>query len=221
MLEICRLLERHPRLRMRDAVNAATMLRNGITSIVSWRGTCTMALSNDPMSDLVITLIGSDRPGLVEAVAATVAEHGGNWLEGRMAHLAGKFAGILRVAVSPERAGELSSALAALETSGLRIVAELGGADAQAHARAMEVELLGLDQPGLVREISHLLASHRINVEDLATDVYSAPMAGDAMFRARARVNVPAELDEHELRRSLERLAGDLMVEIRLAEPKK
>jgi len=174
------------------------------------------------MTDLVITLIGPDRPGLVEALAARVAEHGGNWLEGRMAHLAGKFAGILRVEVPAGRVAELSAALAGLERDGLHVAAEPGGgAAAAAGFRAMDVELLGLDRPGLVREISSLLASRRINVEELATDLYSAPMAGDVMFRARARVHVPAGVDEGELRRSLERLAGDLMVEIRLAEAEK
>jgi len=175
------------------------------------------------MTDLVITLIGTDRPGIVEAVAATVADHGGNWLEGRMAHLAGKFAGILRVEVAEERASALQAALARLEDAGLRIVAEPGGPPASGSGdfHAMEVELLGLDRPGLVREISRLLASRRINVEELSSDVYSAPMAGDAMFRARARVHVPAPIEIEELRRSLERLAGDLMVDIRLAEIKK
>jgi glycine cleavage system regulatory protein len=171
------------------------------------------------MTDVVITLLGPDRPGLVEAVAAAVAEEGGNWLEGRMAHLAGKFAGILRVEIAPEGAPRLAAALTRLETSGLRIVMDTGsGASPAQDARAMEVELLGLDRPGLVREISHLLASRRINVEELSTDVYSAPMTGEAMFRARARVHLPADVDAHELRGSLERLAQDLMVEIRLAE---
>jgi glycine cleavage system regulatory protein len=173
------------------------------------------------MTDLVITLIGPDRPGIVESLAATVADHGGNWLEGRMAHLAGRFAGILRVELPDEKAAALQSALSGLERSGLRVVAEAGGAEQQAPGRVMEVELLGLDRAGLVREISHVLAGRGVNVEDLATDVYSAPMAGDAMFRARARVQLPAGLDDSELRRSLERLAGDLMVEIRLAELKK
>ena len=176
------------------------------------------------MTDLVITLIGNDRPGIVESVAATVADHGGNWLEGRMAHLAGKFAGILRVEVVDERASALQGALARLEETGLRVfvMVEPGGPPAPVgHFHAMELELLGLDRPGLVREISHLLASRHINVEELASDVYSAPMAGDAMFRARARVHVPAQIEIEELRRSLERLAGDLMVDIRLAEIKK
>jgi glycine cleavage system regulatory protein len=170
------------------------------------------------MTDLVITLIGPDRPGLVEAVAAAVAEHGGNWLEGRMAHLAGKFAGVLRVSAPPEKTAALTAALGRLEAGGLRIVTEAGAAEPAAAGRGMEVELVGLDRPGLVREISRLLASRRINVEELATDIQSAPMTGEAMFHAKARVNVPAGVDEHELRQSLERLANDLMVEIRLAE---
>src|SRR5688572_20464434 len=120
------------------------------------------------MTDLVITLIGTDRPGIVEAVAAAVADHGGNWLEGRLAHLAGKFAGILRIEVADERAPALQAALAGLERAGLKVVAEPGGAPAPAGPhRAMEVELLGLDRPGLVREISSLLARRGVNVEEL------------------------------------------------------
>jgi glycine cleavage system regulatory protein len=172
----------------------------------------------------VITLIGSDRPGIVESVAAAVADHGGNWLEGRMAHLAGKFAGILRVEVPEDDAPELQAALAALEAEGLRVfvMAEGGGPQAPAvPVRVLDVELLGLDRPGLVREVSRVLASRRINVEELVTDVFSAPMSGDAMFRARARVHVPAETEVAELRRSLERLAGDLTVDIKVAEVKR
>lgn len=170
------------------------------------------------MNDLVITLIGTDRPGLVEAIAATVAEHGGNWLEGRMAHLAGRFAGVLRIAVAPEKTHALSTALARMESGGLRVVVETGTPIRREGERAMEVELLGLDRPGLVREVSSLLAARQINVEELATDVFSAPMTGESMFRARARVNLPQGIDADELRDSLERLAQDLMVEIRLAE---
>jgi glycine cleavage system regulatory protein len=123
------------------------------------------------MTDLVITLIGPDRPGLVEAVAATVAEHGGNWLEGRMAHLAGKFAGVLRVSAPPETAGALTLALGRLEAGGLRIVTESGSPKPAPVGRAMEVELVGLDRPGLVREISRLLAGRRSLVFRLALEV--------------------------------------------------
>ena len=58
---------------------------------------------------LVLTLLGPDRPGLVEAMAALIARHGGNWLESRMASLAGEFAGILRVEVDEDSAAELGA----------------------------------------------------------------------------------------------------------------
>jgi glycine cleavage system regulatory protein len=83
----------------------------------------------------------------------------------------------------------------------------------------MELELLGLDRPGLVREVSRLLAQAGINVEELSTDRSSAPMSAEMMFRARARLHVPPGVDIAVVRTGLERLAGDLMVEIRLAEP--
>ena len=175
-------------------------------------------------TDLVLTLLGPDRPGVVEAVADAIAAHGGNWLESRMAHLAGKFAGILRVEVPADRATALGNALAALEGRGLRIVIDSGGgADSDSglpagEARLMELELVGLDRPGLVREVSRLLAQQKINVEELATDRSSAPMSGEMMFRAHARIQVPAGIDSAAVRTSLERLAGDLMVEIHLAD---
>src|SRR5262245_43580958 len=173
------------------------------------------------MADIVITVIGRDRPGLVEAIAAAVAQHGGNWLEARMAHLAGQFAGLLRVEVPREKAAALREALVRLEAGGLHVQTEAGGEEDRGPSRLMEVELLALDRPGLVHEVSHLLSSRRVNIEELETENYSAPMTADRMFRARARVSVPADVDARELRESLERLARDLMVDIRLAEPGK
>jgi glycine cleavage system regulatory protein len=171
------------------------------------------------MTDLVLTLIGPDRPGLVQAVAGIVAEHGGNWLESRMTHLAGKFAGILRAELPPDRAAEALAALAALESQGLKIVAETVTRSERAGAeRTMDLDLLGLDRPGIVREIAQLLAASGVNVEELTTDRTSAPMSGEILFAAKAHVRVPAATDLAQLRESLERLASDLLVEIKLED---
>jgi glycine cleavage system regulatory protein len=170
------------------------------------------------MADLIVTLIGPDHPGIVESVAEAVASHGGNWLESRMAHLAGRFAGVLRVEAAAERIAELEAALAGLQSSGLRLVVERGASTAAEALHAMEIELLGLDRPGLVRQVSDLLAARRINVLELRTDRFSAPMSGELLFRAQLHVDVPASVSSAELRQDLERLAADLMVEIRVAE---
>lgn len=172
------------------------------------------------MTDLVLTLIGADRPGIVEALAAPIAAHGGNWLESRMARLAGRFAGILRVEVPPDRVAALTAALTGLEGRGLRVVVEAAGAaEGTAGRRTMDLDLVGLDRPGIVREISHALAAHGVNIEELTTDRAPAPMSGEQLFHARARVHLPREADLAALRGELERLAGDLMVEVQLLDP--
>ena len=171
------------------------------------------------MADLVLTLIGPDRPGLVEALAEPVAAHGGNWLESRMAHLAGQFAGILRVEVPDDRASALTDALRRLEARGLRLTIEAGPRPpAPATRRTLVVDLVGLDRPGIVREISRVLAERGVNIEELVTDRTPAPMSAELLFHSKARVNVPAGLDAAELRGRLERLAQDLMVQVTLAD---
>jgi glycine cleavage system regulatory protein len=170
------------------------------------------------MTELVLTLIGPDHPGIVDALSEVIAAQGGNWLESRMAHLAGKFAGVLSVEVADERVAALEDALARLEGSGLRVIVERSAPVEAPRSHAMEIELLGLDRPGLVHEISALLAAHRINVEELATDRPPAAHSGDRMFQARIRVVIPETVDPIAVRQGLEHLAGDLMVEIRLAE---
>lgn len=165
---------------------------------------------------LVLTLIGKDKPGLVETLAETIAAHSGNWLESSMSQLAGKFAGILRVSVPDEQADGLVSALENL-SSGLRLVIEKAdsgtGAESQ---RTVILNLVGNDRPGIIREISHVLAQLGVNVEDLNTDCVPAPMSSDMLFKAKANLQVPNETDLETLQTALEKLADDLIVEIQL-----
>ena len=76
------------------------------------------------VTHLVMTLIGDDRPGIVRSIADQVAADGGNWQESRMAHLAGKFAGIVLVAVHEPQTERLVAALRSLDTQGLRVLVE-------------------------------------------------------------------------------------------------
>jgi glycine cleavage system regulatory protein len=171
------------------------------------------------MTDLVLTLIGPDRPGLVQAVAGIVTAHGGNWLESRMTHLAGKFAGILRAELPADRVNDALAALRGLEGQGLKVVAEaVARAARPAPERTMDLELLGLDRPGIVKEIAQLFAETGVNVEELVTNTKSAPMSGETLFEARAHVHVPAGTDVAKLRAALERIEKDLMVEISLED---
>ncbi len=170
--------------------------------------------------NLVLVLIGPDRPGLVEAVSEAVVRHGGNWLESRMARLAGQFAGILRVAVPETARAALEVDLGALQSRGLRIVVEASAAEAAPApaSRMLDLELVGHDRPGIVREISQALARRGVNVEELVTECVSAPMSGELLFRARARLRSPLTVAVSDLTAALEVVAHDLMVDVALGE---
>ena len=173
------------------------------------------------MIDVVLTLIGSDRPGLVQSVAAIVAAHHGNWVESRMTQLAGKFAGILRAEFPPQKVDDAVRALGGLESRGLRVVVETAAPQTLAPrdtSRKMVLDLVGLDRPGIVHEVSQLLSKCGVNVEELITNRTSAPMSGDMLFQARAYVALPASTDLAHLRAALERVGNDLTVDVKLEE---
>ena len=165
----------------------------------------------------VLTVIGDDRPGLVEQLSDQVLAAGANWEEGRMARLAGKFAGILRVTVDSSQAERLTTALGTLQAAGLRVVVERSQVD-QVPFRTIGLELVGHDRPGVIREIARVLTRRGVNIEEIETEVTSAPMTGDGLFRARARLRIPPELGVGELRALLESLAADLMVDLAIEE---
>lgn len=168
-------------------------------------------------SDLILTVIGDDRPGLVESLATTIAAEQGNWLESSMSQLSGKFAGIVRVSVPDDRVAALKAALAALP--GLRITAEdAQPAEQTKGLRRLKLSLVGHDRVGIVREVSQVLARHAVNVEDLETFTASAPMSADILFHANAELTAAATLDALALIADLERISNDLMVDINLDE---
>jgi glycine cleavage system regulatory protein len=169
-------------------------------------------------TSLVLTVLGPDRPGLVQSLARVVAEHGGNWVESRMAHLAGQFAGILRVEVDADRAEALAQALRALATTGLESIVHPDVAVPVGERQPLvKLDLVGHDRPGIVREISRVLAAQGVNVEELQTECVAAAESGQALFRAHARLRLPAGISAAALRTALEAVAADLMVDIELA----
>jgi glycine cleavage system regulatory protein len=166
---------------------------------------------------LVITLIGADRTGLVESVARVVAEHDGNWLESRMCRLGGEFAGILRVEIPAEKKSALLAALQKI--SGLNVVIQPTQATTTAASgRQSKLEIVGSDRPGIVREITAALTRANVNVEEFFSELVSAPMSGETLFKASARLQLPERCDLAALKRDLEKIAADLLVDVSFAE---
>jgi glycine cleavage system regulatory protein len=165
-------------------------------------------------SCLIMTILGSDRAGLVRALADTVALHGGNWLECRMARLAGQFAGIVRIECPAHSVDALLHALVDPGIDGLTIQAVREEVVESPPRKLLGFEVLGHDRPGIVRELSTAIAQAGGNVEELTTALESAPMSGHEMFRAKGQISIPEDADPSQLVQAIEALGGDLSVDI-------
>ncbi len=162
---------------------------------------------------LVMTIIGPDRTGLVESLAGCVAENGGNWLESRLCRLGGEFAGILRIEIPDKNKSTLLAALQKI--SGLTVTVCADDQNIPSIAgRLTALEIVGHDRPGIVHEISAALARAGVNVEEFSSEVASAPMSGETLFKAAARLQLPEHCDLAVLQRDLEKIASDLLVDV-------
>ena len=166
-------------------------------------------------TSIVLTVIADDRPGVIQTVSSVVTEFGGSWTQSSMSSLAGHFAGILLVSVPGDRTQAFIEKLHSLESAGLRVTASVSSeAPATGKTRHYALELVGNDRPGIVHDITSLLASHNVNVLNLETIVEGASMGGGELFKATAELVVPVTADIDILEGEIEELANDLMVDI-------
>lgn len=172
------------------------------------------------MPTAVLTLVGADRVGLVNSLAQTVANHGGNWERSHFVELSGKFVGFVVVSVPDENRDALVEALEPLEglldielstTPMTEAVAEPG--------RELLFDLVGNDRPGLLSEVTDVLATHHLNISEIETDTSEAPMAGGLLFTARVVAVLPEGADEDAVQADLEQLAAEFQVDITLTQP--
>jgi len=165
---------------------------------------------------IVLTVISDDHPGIIKIVSEALQEHGGNWSQSSMSSLAGQFAGILLASVPEENAAACLATLAGLESQGIQITARVCGDESAVESTSeYTLELVGHDHPGIVHDITTVLASHQISIHDLETNVEGASMGGGELFKANALLQVPAGADVEALENELHDMANDLMVDIR------
>ena len=167
-------------------------------------------------TNLVLTVIADDKPGLVELLSQTIASNSGNWLESSMSQLAGKFAGILRISVADGRVEKLIEELIGLPSEIKLVIEKAADEPVGQQSRMVELSLVGNDRPGIIKEISAAVAELGVNVERLNTQCTPAPMSSDALFKAKATLEVPEHVALEQLQEKLEQLADDLIVEIEL-----
>jgi len=162
--------------------------------------------------EFILTIMANDRTGIAERLAREIAEHQGNWLESRLATMAGKFAGIVRVEVPEENFEALSKALHELKEDGLNISIEMGETG-HGHTSSHIIEVVGNDRAGIVREVTDALANAHANVIDLQTKIAPASMSGGVIFKAMIEFALTEDQSLDNVIQALENLSPDLMVD--------
>jgi methionyl-tRNA formyltransferase len=182
----------------------------------------TVSLSEEKqpaLTSLVVNVIGPDRPGIVSLLSTKAQGFGANWAGSRMASLAGHFAGMVHFEVPPENADALANALRGLEAADLRILIEKSeGKPVPAGRRAVKVELVGTDRPGIVRDLSSALAQRGVSIEDLHTEIVDGAQATEHVFKVKALLLVPKAVSNDEVRKALDALADEMTVDLALGE---
>lgn len=162
----------------------------------------------------LVTVSGDDQKGLVESLATAIESLGGNWLQSRLCRLEGQFAGIVTVAFDAEPK-ELPETVKTLQCNWRRMPS---GEAPEGQSQSATIKILAADRPGIVKQISHVLAGNGANVEEVESRVVSAPFSGELMFEALYRISVDGSVDQHSLRRGLESLAEELMCDLQYQE---
>jgi len=152
------------------------------------------------MKSLAITIMGKNQPGLINTVSQLAADCDANWVESHLAEMVGQFAGIIHLEVPANHVERLTQELTDLGTQGLSVTVGHSVAEVSVpNSRTLTLELVGQDQPGIVRDISKVLAESQVSIEALQTQCESGSMAGGLIFSATATLSVPATVSTEAL----------------------
>ncbi|WP_293675754.1 ACT domain-containing protein [uncultured Phenylobacterium sp.] len=165
-------------------------------------------------SSVILSVIGSDRPGLTEALAGAVLSAGGNWLESHLSRLGGLYVGSVLVALESDSVDRLLAAVRAVDAQGLEVrvapAVEVPGAVGE----TLQFSLVGQDRPGIVRQVTAVLSGLDVNIETFETRISAEPHSGGQLFHMEAQLRLPAGLRADAVQAALEEISGEIMVDI-------
>jgi len=171
---------------------------------------------------LVVSALGHDRPGIVNDLSRVILDASGNIIDSRMTVLGGEFAVILLVAVSEPLLASLEKSLEELgKAKDLTISSRpTRTQDGTANRMPYHIEVVAIDHPGIVYQLTNYLSKHNINIQDLVTQRYAAPHTGTSMFSVDIRVAIPSNLAVKQFREEFRNYCDELNLDMTLESVK-
>lgn len=164
---------------------------------------------------LIITILATDRPGIVNTISEALVSHDANWIDSRMANLCDKFAGLVQVTVPAAKLDTLKHALQTLHDADnqLHILMEEAVDPTSSVVSELSLELIGADRPGIIDDITGALARLNVNIKELNTEQREASMSSEILFWASLKLGLPEGVSGDDVQDALSELQDQLMVD--------
>jgi len=167
---------------------------------------------------LIISAMGTDRPGLVNDLSKFILEANGNIDESRMTVLAGEFAIILQISGNHEALLKLEQQLPdKLPAIGLQHISKLSQIDPTGQClQPYHIHVLSIDHPGIVNQLADFFSAKNINIQNLQTDRYSAPHTGTRMFSMDMIIALSEEIMVADLKDEFIHFCDELNLDVEI-----
>jgi glycine cleavage system regulatory protein len=169
---------------------------------------------------VILSAAGSDRPGLTRLLAEAVLAAGGNWLESHLSRLGGRYVGSVLVELDSANLAAFEAEIRAVDSKGLAVSLVEAGEGGAMPGETLLLDLVGGDRPGIVHEVTGVLADLGVNIESFTTRTEHGAWSGESLFRATARLSVPRGTPTDAVRQALEAISGEIMVDFTFAAEK-
>ena len=166
-------------------------------------------------NQLLLTLTGQDRIGLVEKITSIILAHKGNVDASKMAHLGGEFAMLTLISVQDDQRNTLISALEKLRDDGFMVSTHQTQTDSENKYKGWlpyRIEVNGADHEGIIHHITRHLAGSGINIETLDTSMVQAPMSGTPLFTMNAIIVAPPQMTFSVWKEKLDEVCDEMNV---------
>ncbi|MFB3081860.1 MAG: glycine cleavage system protein R [Gammaproteobacteria bacterium] len=151
---------------------------------------------------IVLSVIGTDRTGIVQEITKVILDCGGNIEESRMAALGAEFAMLLLVSGNWHTLTKLESGLDKLTEDGSLTInlKKTGEPASRKECMPYGVDVVCLDHPGVVFGLADFFAARDIEIAELSTRQYAAAHTGAPMFSVQMNINIPGTMNLSQLR---------------------
>lgn len=166
------------------------------------------------MALLVLSVVGSDRPGLTKSLAAAVLSAGGNWLESHLSQLGGLYVGSVLVELPADNINLLRVAVRSVDSQGLEVRVAPAIEGPAEGGEEFHLTLVGQDRAGIVDQVTAVLSGLDANIETFRTWVTAEAYSGSPLFHMEARVRLPPHLPASKVQAALQEISAEIMVDI-------